>query len=208
MRRIHRRPKTKFPYTEDVFGEPDFVPSPDDRSGYTFHSHTQLNNSLFTENDDDDSQIRNTDHLFEVLLDMFPCSSPHDLREIWEKHRPNLEAAVCHVLAQSEQQYPELPDDDSGFQAPMEEDAIWFSEWPELGQGTEQSRAQASYESSYRDCLMRQSDNMAWDSAERETANDNTSEASFGSVFSSVSSSIQSLSSHTISSDPTNFSPF
>jgi len=203
MRKSHRRPKTKFPYSEDLFTDSDFASSHDEGFSVTSLAET-LNNPPLA--DDDDARIRDTDHLFEVLLDMFPHSSPHLLQEIWEKHRPNLEAAVCHVLAQSEQQFP---DDSHGPRVP-EEDAIWFSEWPDLGQPDDFHISQLhQIDNSYRDCLMRDPDeDMRWDSSERDTNNDNTSEASFGSMLSGVSSNVQSSASHHLSSDPTNTAHF
>eukprot|EP00301_Raphidiophrys_heterophryoidea_P023803 c7539_g1_i1.p1 GENE.c7539_g1_i1~~c7539_g1_i1.p1 ORF type:complete len:207 (-),score=39.24 c7539_g1_i1:588-1208(-) len=189
LRRPHRRaPKSKFPYSEDdLFTDCDFASSPDD-------GFSSLANITY---EDDDSQIRNADHLFEVLLDMFPRSPPEDLQEVWEKHRPNLEAAICHVLAQSEQQYPDTTDENNNSQ--MQDATIWFSEWPDLNQNNDdfrQSQTIQRCESSYRDCLMREPDDYRWDGLERDTNNDNTSEASFGSVLSGVSSSVQSSTSH------------
>jgi hypothetical protein len=188
-----------------VFIEPDFSPSPDDCAAQSINS-LQLA-------DDEYAQIRDTDHLFEVLLDMFPRTSPHELREVWEKHRPNLEAAVCHVLALSEQQYPELPDDgSSSFHAPMEEDSIWVEAWPQLVQGNDNHnnlQQKQFCETSYRDRLLSGPYQANWDGVERDTTNDNASEASFGSVFSTTSSSAHSSNSQTyMSNDQTSYSPF
>jgi len=196
MRKSHRRPKTKFPYSEDLFTDSDFASSHDE--GFSVNS---LAETLNAPPDDDDARIRDTDHLFEVLLDMFPRLPRPDLQEIWEKHRPNLETAVCHALALSEQQYPDIPD--NGFQV-MEEDAIWFSEWPDLGNSDDFQVSQVQYDNSYRDCLMRDPDeDFRWDSSERDTSNDNASEASFGSLLSGLSSSVPS-STHNLSSNSPN----
>jgi len=48
------------------------------------------------------SQFYSGDHLFGVLVEMFPQKTRQSLLQAWNTHRPNLEAAVCQLLSQPE----------------------------------------------------------------------------------------------------------
>lgn len=47
---------------------------------------------------DPDVRQSSADHLFQVLRDMFPHIGDDRLGEVWDRHRPNMEAAVCQLL--------------------------------------------------------------------------------------------------------------
>lgn len=45
------------------------------------------------------ANTQSTEDLFQVLLEMFPAAPKEILQFIWERHSPNLQAAVTHALA-------------------------------------------------------------------------------------------------------------
>eukprot|EP00300_Choanocystis_sp_HF-7_P036400 c52245_g1_i1.p1 GENE.c52245_g1_i1~~c52245_g1_i1.p1 ORF type:complete len:165 (-),score=33.43 c52245_g1_i1:70-564(-) len=47
---------------------------------------------------EDETLQQSADHLFLVLSEMFPTTNIELLTAVWEKHRPNLETAVYHII--------------------------------------------------------------------------------------------------------------
>eukprot|EP00301_Raphidiophrys_heterophryoidea_P019473 c4409_g1_i1.p1 GENE.c4409_g1_i1~~c4409_g1_i1.p1 ORF type:complete len:185 (-),score=25.73 c4409_g1_i1:553-1107(-) len=115
-RRSYRRPNARFPHADEIFDDSD----PD--TDFDHPSHL-----------DADAQIRSTDHLFDVLVDMFPRRTPEDLRAIWEKHRPNIEEAICHVLAQSEQELPDVTREPYCEAMAIDDDNMIYGDWSDAG---------------------------------------------------------------------------
>jgi hypothetical protein len=202
------RRKTKTPFNQKSYQDSSDIEASDDeneRFSVSMLSET-LNHPQYL---DSDAQFRSADHLFEVLRDMFPCSTIPELRDVWEKYRPDLEAAVCHLLAKFEQSLPEVVET----MAIDNNDVLCQDvQWPELGRANEERRSGSwrHLDETYRDRLLKGSggeEDMCWDFG--DDSHDNASEASFESAFSCVSSSVVSSSSQvSYSSTPPNASHF
>jgi hypothetical protein len=63
------------------------------------HEDTDIN----TSNIDDDSNYHSTDYLLEVLRDMFPQVPRDELEQVWLRHRPDLDSAVCQLIAETQE---------------------------------------------------------------------------------------------------------
>jgi len=56
--------------------------------------------------DEEISFYHSADHLFGVLVEMFPHASRHSLLKAWNTHRPNLDGAVSQLLLEPENFVP------------------------------------------------------------------------------------------------------
>jgi len=65
---------------------------------YDDSMHTELDFPPDTQHIDTDIRCQHsTDYLLEVLRDMFPGSHPDILQQVWDRHKPDLDAAVCQL---------------------------------------------------------------------------------------------------------------
>eukprot|EP00300_Choanocystis_sp_HF-7_P005923 c14360_g1_i1.p1 GENE.c14360_g1_i1~~c14360_g1_i1.p1 ORF type:complete len:196 (+),score=38.41 c14360_g1_i1:36-623(+) len=81
---------------------------------------------------DDETLGQSADHLFFVLLEMFPNTTTDILQTIWAKHRPNLEVAAHHAinLVAEQQALNSKRDRDSSLDGELVDES--FNDWPGL----------------------------------------------------------------------------
>jgi len=69
---------------------------------FSFYEEQEENakEEIDEEMEEEDTLFYSGDHLFGVIVEMFPHKSRQSLLQAWNTHRPNLEAAVCQLLSE------------------------------------------------------------------------------------------------------------